>query len=80
MNLVTNSRIQTRESGANTGYKSAYTTGDVLSIDVDCQGFVNYLRNGIAFYTSTLKAVNPLFFDTSLFHPDAKVSNVVMLY
>ena len=80
MYLVSNSQIQIRESGASRGYVSGYSTGDVLSIDVDCLGNVTYLRNGTVIYSSSTKAVNSLYFDSSYYHVNASVSNISMKY
>ena len=80
MYLVSNSQIQIRESGASRGYVSGYSIGDVLSIDVDCLGNVTYLRNGNLIYSSSVKAVNPLYFDSSFYHVNAAVSNITLKY
>lgn len=80
MYIVSNSQIQIRESGASLGYVSSYAAGDVLSIDVDCLGNVTYLRNDNIIFTSSRKAVSPLYFDSSFYHIGMKISNILMKY
>lgn len=80
MYLVSNSQIQIRENGGSLGYVSSYAIGDVLSIDIDCLGTVTYLRNGNVIYTSSKKAVNPLYFDSSIYHVGMGITNIQMTY
>jgi len=80
MYMVSNSRIQIRENGTSKGYVTTYATGDVLSIDVDCLGNVVYLQNGNTIYVSDKKAINSLYFDTSIYHKNMAISNIQISY
>jgi hypothetical protein len=80
MYMVTNSQIQIRENGASLGYVSGYSAGDRLTINVDCLGNVTYLKNDIVIYSSSKKATNPLYFDSSFHGVDASISNITMTY
>ncbi|WP_291967948.1 hypothetical protein [Maribacter sp.] len=80
MYMVTNSNIQIRENGASLGYVSGYSAGDRLSINIDCLGNVTYLRNDIVIFSSSKKATNPLYFDSSFHSVDASISNITMTH
>ncbi|WP_405395694.1 hypothetical protein [Maribacter sp. Asnod2-G09] len=80
MYMVTNSNIQIRENGASLGYVSGYSAGDRLTINIDCLGNVTYLKNDIVIYSSSKKATNPLYFDSSYHGVDASISNISMTY
>jgi len=78
--MVSNSRIQIRENGASLGYVDGYAAGDRLGINVDCLGNVTYLRNGNVIYSSSTRAVNSLYFDSSLHAVDGSISNLSISY
>ncbi|WP_396633647.1 hypothetical protein [Maribacter sp. R86514] len=80
MYMVTNSNIQIRENGASLGYVSGYSAGDNLTINIDCLGNVTYLKNDIVIFSSSKKATNPLYFDSSFHGVDASISNITMTY
>ncbi len=80
MYMVTNSNIQIRENGASLGYVSGYSAGDKLTINIDCLGNVTYLKNDIVIFSSSKKATNPLYFDSSFHGVDASISNITMTY
>lgn len=80
MYMVSNSRIQIRENGGSLGYVDGYTTGDRLRINVDCLGNVTYLKNGNIIYSSSKKAINTLYFDSSFHGTNASISNITITY
>jgi hypothetical protein len=80
MYMVSNSRIQIRENGGSLGYIDVYTAGDKLSINVDCIGNVTYLKNGNVIYSSSKKAVNPLYFDSSFHGVVGSISDISITY
>jgi hypothetical protein len=54
-----------------------YKSGDVVRVAV-VSGVVRYSKNGVVFYTSTVKPTYPLLVDTSLLDQNSTIQSVVI--
>jgi hypothetical protein len=67
--------IQVYESGNLRGSFGSYTTADRFRVEV-AQGQARYLKNGVAFYTSTVAPRYPLVVDSALYSTGAQFPSV----
>ena len=76
LNFWNGGTVDVRENGV---YRreTSYVTGDVFRIAVE-SGVVNYYKNGVRFYTSTVAPAYPLLVDTSFFTVGGTLNSVVL--
>ncbi|AXG71768.1 RHS repeat-associated core domain protein [Kordia sp. SMS9] len=71
--------VQIYESGTNLGDKTTYFTGDIFKIERRGTK-IYYLKNGVIFYVSNgSSTINPLMGDISIYSPNAKIGDVVLV-
>jgi hypothetical protein len=70
-------RIGVYELGVLRGFFPAFVAGDRFRVEVQTGGTVRYLRNGLVFYTSTLRATTPLRVDTGANEGFGTMFNIV---
>lgn len=77
--LTSSGALQVQESGTTRGTFGTYTTGDVLSVEVDAP-LVTYKKNGTTFYTSTVPASagDDYRLDTAFYGASGSLSNLTL--
>ena len=73
--LANNGSLQIFESGTNKGTFGNYAVGDVMRVAIE-GGRVNYYRNNILFYTSTIAPTLPQFAHVSIADPGGSIINL----
>ncbi|MFM8431322.1 MAG: hypothetical protein ACKOA1_00845, partial [Bacteroidota bacterium] len=75
--LANNGGLQVYESGTLRGSFGNYAVGDVLRVAIE-GGRVNYYRNGLLFYTSTVTPTLPLFVHVSIADVAGSIGNLTV--
>ena len=76
--LNNNGTVSVFESSFDRGVLTTYQAGDRFSIERTGSS-IEYMKNDVVFYTSTVLSSGPLLVDTSFYDTAALISNVVLL-
>ncbi len=71
----TSASIYIYESGSSKGSKTTYQIGDVFRVE-RIGSTINYLKNGVVFYTSLTASSGSLLGDATIYHSQAKIEDL----
>ena len=77
LNLWPGGNADVRENGVYRSAETSYASGDVFRVAVEA-GAVNFYKNGVRIYRSTVPPVYPLLVDTSFFTFGGTLTSVVL--
>jgi alpha-tubulin suppressor-like RCC1 family protein len=76
--ILNGGSVQIYESGTSRGVFGSFNPGDRFRVEV-ANSVVQYRKNGVVFYTSTVAPQLPLRVDAPIYHPGGSVFNVILV-
>jgi alpha-tubulin suppressor-like RCC1 family protein len=76
--ILNGGSVQIYESGTTRGVFGSFNPGDRFRVEV-ANSVVQYRKNGVVFYTSTVAPQLPLRVDAPIYHPGGSVFNVILV-